>query len=396
MSPSPSTWARLVRRLAVIALIILALATLGLLALALFPGRVEPMAWHPPLPPPLVGPLAANQSLAEGAPALLGTPGPEAFAIGPDRAIVTGTLAGEIIRFRPPLTAGAADLDPGHRLATWARQPATTRPPLDREVVLQLPGGRPLGMAFAADGLLIVADARLGLLEVDLGASSWRVLVDRDQEGPFGFVDDVAIGPDGVIYFTDASRKWDIDTYLISILELPGDGRVYAWHPRENRLERLADGLQFANGVALTADTSALLVTETATYRVVRIALTGPERGRVSTVAENLPGYPDNIRVDDEGMAWVAMASTRKGLADRLHPHPALKRLVCRLPQFLWRAPAGHGLVLRLDPATGTILESLHDPTGRVASHISTAHPLPQALLIGSYERNRVVVVARE
>ena len=68
-------------------------------------------------------------------------------------------------------------------------------------------GGRPLGMDFAPAGDLIVADAVKGLLSVSRdGAVS--VLATGEGGVPFRFTNDVDVGPDGVIYFSDASSKY--------------------------------------------------------------------------------------------------------------------------------------------------------------------------------------------
>lgn len=380
----------------------------GLALMAWMPGRVRPRAWTPAPTPTFAGALAIDEALAVGPRLDPGGPGPEAFAIGRDGAIYAGLLDGRIVRFlpaatTPPAGAGGLEDEPPQQPGTQADAEAAAAALLTAieagaapivETVIDLPGGRPLGMAFHPDGGLVVADAWLGLVEVDVAAGTWRVLVAGDDEGRFGFADDLAIGSDGTIYFTDATRKWNLETYPISLLELTGDGRVYAWHPDEGRLERLADGLQFANGIALTPDESALLVTETGAYRLVRIDLSAGERGKLSVLADNLPGYPDNIRVDSKGSAWIAMASLRKPIADRLHPYPALKRIICRLPQFMWPAPTNYGLVLRVDATTGAVQDALHDPTGEHAPLISTAHPLADAwLLLGSFKRGHIAAV---
>ena len=75
------------------------------------------------------------------------------------------------------------------------------------------------------------------------------------------------------------------------------------------------DGLRFANGVALAADESYVAVAETGGRTVVRRWLTGPRAGEVDRLAEDLPGYPDNIARGSDGLIWVTLASPRAAAA---------------------------------------------------------------------------------
>jgi strictosidine synthase len=50
-------------------------------------------------------------------------------------------------------------------------------------------------------------------------------------------------------------------------------------------------------------------------------------------------------------------------LLDRLHPHPALKKALLRLPGFLRPGPKAYGFVLGLDES-GRIVHNLQDPPG--------------------------------
>ena len=64
-------------------------------------------------------------------------------------------------------------------------------------------GGRPLGLKFDSNGNLIVADAFQGLLIDTAGQIS--VLTTGYGGLPFLLTDDLDIGSDGTIYFSDAS-----------------------------------------------------------------------------------------------------------------------------------------------------------------------------------------------
>ena len=94
----------------------------------------------------------------------------------------------------------------------------------------------------------------------------------------------------------------------------------------------LAD-LHFPNGVALTADQSALLFAETGAYRLSRLEISGPAAGSHETLADNLPGLPDNLSRQVGGRFWLAMVNPRDRALDRLGTAPL------RLRRALWRTP---------------------------------------------------------
>jgi sugar lactone lactonase YvrE len=134
----------------------------------------------------------------------------------------------------------------------------------------------------------------------------------------------------------------------------------------------LLRGLSFANGLALSADESYLLVAETGRYRLTRLWLTGDKRNLSEVFLENLPGFPDNIERTERGTWWVALYSVRKTLLDRLHPYPLLKDRLTSLPEWLRPRPQPYGAVFEVDD-TGHVLRTMQDPTGRRFRDLSSA-----------------------
>src|SRR5690606_28119719 len=132
--------------------------------------------------------------------------------------------------------------------------------------------------------------------------------------------------------------------------------------------ETLLKDLYFANGVAVSEDEDYVLINEGWTYRVLRYWLTGPRAGQGDTFSENLPGSPAGTSpgrhpVTGEPLYWVALATPRNNLVDRIHLYPWLKKLIMSLPAALQPKPVHYGLVLALN-AEGEIIKSLHDPEG--------------------------------
>ena len=342
-------------------LILLLAAALGVAALALVPGRIDPAAWHPPEAPPLTGAWAPNERLREADLLAKGRIyGPEDVAVDGDGRVYGGTQDGLILRV---LGDGTVELF------------AET-------------GGRPLGLHFDAAGNLIVADAWRGLLSVS-PAGEITVLATEADGLPFGFTDDLDIARDGIIYFSDASSRFGQDEYLLDLLETRPHGRLLAYDPATGNTRTLLDGLYFANGVALSASEDFVLVNETWAYRIQRYWLRGPRAGTAEVFVENLPGFPDGISGNRAGRFWVAFPTPRLPSVDRAHPRPWMKRLISRLPDFLKPAPIEYGFVVALDE-NGRVLASYHDPDGSHLKEITSAEEHEGKLYLGTLHNDRI------
>ncbi len=342
------------------------LAGLAAVALAMVvwiaaPSPIDPVAYQPPAPPEMTGVLAANDLLRRAERLALGkVRGPEDVAMDAAGRIYGGTEDGRVVR---------VTLEDGkERVETFART-----------------GGRPLGLHFDAAGNLLVADGRKGLLSIDPQGRITSLATEADGV-PFGFTDDVKIAADGVIYFTDASSRFGVGEHLYDLLEARPHGRLLAYDPTSptSRTTRvLLRDLYFANGVALSRDESFILIAETYRCRIRRLWLRGPRKGTTDVFADNLPGYPDGVGADGRGTFWVAMFTVRNPTAERLQPRPWAKRLLAKLPSFLWPKPEPYGLVLAFDEQ-GRLLRSLHDPGGRHVSPVTSVQPEGGVLYLGT------------
>ena len=166
-------------------------------------------------------------------------------------------------------------------------------------------GGRPLGLKFDFNGNLIVADAFQGLLSIDT-AGQITVLTTGFGGLPFMLTDDLDIGSDGTIYFSDASSV----NYLGNHTNDWGqpNGRLLSYNPNTDSTNLLLDNLYFANGVALSQDESYLLVNESAVNHVRRYWLTGPNTGQTDVFSNlnQFQGLPDNVTHNGDSLFWVA------------------------------------------------------------------------------------------
>ena len=265
----------------------------------------------------------------------VGGTGPEDVAVRADGTVYTGVRDGRILRLAP---SGSVD-------------------------TVADTGGRPLGIEVHPDGDLVVCDAYRGLLRVDPSTGAISVLVDEVDGEPMLLCDNAAVAGDGTIYFSDSSRRFTLAHWRADLMEHSGTGRLLRRDP-SGRVEVLLSGLQFANGVALAADGSFVAVAETGAYRVTRLWLTGPRAGQTDTLADNLPGFPDNLSTGSNGLLWIAIPSPRNPLLDWAHARPPwVLRSIWGLPQGLQPPPEHTTWVMAVD-SDGRVVRDLQGRHG--------------------------------
>ncbi|KAL6520004.1 Strictosidine synthase [Orobanche hederae] len=174
-------------------------------------------------------------------------------------------------------------------------------------------GGRPLGIVHGLHAEVIVADADKGLLNISRDGVI-ELLTDEAEGLKFKLTDAVDIGPDGTLYFTDASFKYNFKEYIMDFLE----------------------DLYFANGVAVSADQIFLIFCETAMRRCKKYYIQGPRKGSIEMFTENLPGLPDNIRYDGEGQYWIAL-STDAYSWELLQRYPFVRKVIAIVERYIGR-----------------------------------------------------------
>lgn len=348
-------------------IVLLALAGAAAGYVFLWPVPIDPVAWTPGPDPGLTGPYAKNETLKLrrlGA----GGKGPEDVELGPDGLIYAGLEDGRIVRF-----------------------PRSGRP----IEVFASTGGRPLGLRFDGFGNLIVADAEKGLLTVGRDGGVER-LVDALDGQPIGFVNNLDIAPDSTIYFTASSMRHGLDDGLNEALEGRATGRLFRFNPATRETRLLAEGLRFANGVALAPDASFAVVAETFGYRLTRVWLSGPKAGTSEPLLEHLPGFPDNVSYDaGAGLFWVAMVAPRVSELDAAAGDPDYRRILYRLVQLPFLAPPapqGFGWVIAVD-AAGTVVHNLQTHESGYAS-VTGVKRFGDELYLGSITMDQVGIAA--
>lgn len=261
-------------------------------------SSIAPVRWTPP---PVVPPKDKRAISVTVVP--MPGEGPEDTLLDAEGNIFTGLLDGRILRI-------SAD-------TKTITEIANTR-------------GRPLGLEWLPDGKVLVCDAGRGLLRLDVETGELETLAAEFGGVPMKFCNNAAVAADGTIYFTDSSTRFSVDEWMADLLEHSATGRLFR-RTTDGKLTKLADGLAFPNGVALSADGNTLFFVETAGYRLLRLDLT--IEGAKPELVVMLPGLPDNISTGSDGLIWVAIGSPRNTLLDfLLDKPPVLRKIVWALP----------------------------------------------------------------
>ncbi len=169
----------------------------------------------------------------------------------------------------------------------------------------------PNGMFDGGNNTLLVCDqgsfeqpARIARL--DLATCAVETVIDSYRDMPLSSPNDVVVGPDGVIWFTDPSYG-----HLQGFRPEPALGDfVHRYDPRSGVHSIAADGFDKPNGIAISPDGSVLYVTDSgAPHHIEAFDVTGTHlRGRrLFTVI--YPGHPDGLKVDRNGFVYASAGS---------------------------------------------------------------------------------------
>lgn len=142
--------------------------------------------------------------------------------------------------------------------------------------------GRPNGLALDRNGIIWTAESDYpSLLKVSMNGDA-EVFVDNYGGEPFRFPNDLAFGPDGLLYMTDSGIRFkdsekdgkisdDYATY-------PYKGRVFAIDTATKEMQLIDDDIKFTNGIAFGPD-GCLYVNETRTGNIYRYEKAGGRFG---------------------------------------------------------------------------------------------------------------------
>jgi len=297
--------------------------------------------------------------------------GPEDVALDADDNLYCGTRDGHIIRIAAPDYKEVS--------------------------VLANTGGRPLGLTFDSEQRIVTCISGMGLVRVTLDGKvelladqTERSLVSVQDDTTIRMADDLDIGPDGTIYFTDATRRFDIENWGLDLLEGRPNGRLLSFDPKSRKTRTICDYLVFPNGVCLAHDRRHLLVASTWACSILIFDLQNLSDGPRIFI-RGLPGYPDNINRSSDGGYWISLAGMRNPVIDEAMRIPGTRRrMTRRVPPTNWLfGNLNIGGVLKADGA-GRIVDALWDkPDGPLYMITSTCEHKGM-LYLGGTTNNKI------
>jgi ribose transport system permease protein len=259
-------------------------------------------------------------------------------------------------------------------------------------------GGRPLGMALDRDENLLVCVAGMGVYGVRPDRTVFKVTDETNRtwyrfkdDSRLWLADDLDVAPDGKVYFSDATTRYDLSDWALDGFEGRGNGRLVCHDPATGKTQTVLSNLAFPNGICISHDGRAVLWVSTWLCRIYRYWIAGEKAGTLELLADNLPGYPDNINRASDGKYWLALVGLRSPVYDLAMADPAFRmRMVKQIPPDEWLCPGiNFGCVVKFDD-DGKVQESLWDPGGISHPTITSMREHKGYLYIGGLENNRI------
>jgi ribose transport system permease protein len=259
-------------------------------------------------------------------------------------------------------------------------------------------GGQPLGMAFDRNDNLYVCIGGMGLYRITPDRKiekatdeTNRSIYSVNDDSRLRLADDLDIADDGRIFFSEATVRYEMHEWPVDGLEARGNGRIICYDPKTNTTRTVLRGLKFPNGIAIASDGQSILFAETFGCSIKRYWFDGPKTGKVETVLDNLPGYPDNINLASDGNYWLAVVGMRSPALDLAWKMPGFrKRMGKRVPIDEWLFPnINTGCVIKFNER-GEILDALWDLRGENHPMITSMREHRGYLYLGGIANNRI------
>lgn len=187
-----------------------------------------------------------------------------------------------------------------------------------KEVVART--GRPNGLAIDREGGIWVAESypNPSIIMIDIDNDPVIFLTECKGE-PFLFPNDLCFGPDGKLYMTDSGAPYDDwapnDKLREDWMDVDFNGRVYRVDIESKRIDVIANGIKFTNGIAFGPDLC-LYYNETITgniYKSKTDEITNDSSFKLfSSVLPQMPPSkdfrgPDGMAFGEDGLLYCAM-----------------------------------------------------------------------------------------
>jgi len=298
--------------------------------------------------------------------------GPEDVIVDRQGNIYGGTRTGEIVRIAP---------DDFNKVEKFARI-----------------GGRPLGMAFDRDDNLICCVGGMGVYGVRPNGEVYKVTTETNRtwtriqdDSRLRLPDDLDIAPDGKIYFSEATIRFEMENFILDHVEGRKNGRMICHDPATGKTRTIIPDLSFPNGVCVAHDGQSIFFAQSVESRIMRYWIAGPQEGKLEVFIPNLPFYPDNINRGSKGYYWLASSGVRTPIFDMAMEMPEFRtRMVKRIPpdEWLWPNINLGGVVKFTDQ--GEIVEAYWDHSGKHEPMVTSMREHKGYLYLGGLFNNRI------
>ena len=204
---------------------------------------------------------------------------------------------------------------PANRIHKWTKAKGASLflHPAGRAVTagFREPGAN--GLKPGGSNVILLADqGNRGIARLDLKTKAKTLLAQRFAGKRFNSPNDLVVGPDGSIWFTDP--PYGLEGMDASPLKEQSANGVYRLAPG-GRITLVVSELRFPNGIAFSPDGRTLYVSNSDPSRAVILAFDVASNGALSRrrifsdmtplAAKGLPGLPDGIAVDERGNLWA-------------------------------------------------------------------------------------------
>jgi len=227
---------------------------------------------------------------------------PECILAEPDGTLWSADARGGVMR----IAADGSQAFIGQR----ADRGFSTRDSSDsRSLEVQLTQGTlPNGLAFAANGDILISNFGTDRLEVMTRSGDTRTLHDTIDGLPIGKVNFVLRDSKGRVWLTVSTR---VNPWTQAAASRVRDGYIAV--VEHGRLRVVADGFYFTNEVRLDAREEWLYVVESTGPRITRMRLDESDPSEVRLIdreifgPSHLGGMPDGIAFDAHGNLWCTL-----------------------------------------------------------------------------------------
>ncbi|WP_206597606.1 SMP-30/gluconolactonase/LRE family protein, partial [Pantoea dispersa] len=150
----------------------------------------------------------------------------------------------------------------------------------------------------------------------------WYKLTDASR---LRMADDLDIAPDGKIYFSDCTTRYEMTTNTLDILEGRPNGRVVCYDPATKTTRTVINHFYFPNGICVSHDGKSILIASTSLCKVFRHWIDGPNKGKTEVLMDELPVTPDNINRASDVTYWLAVVGIRTPTFDLAARKPGFR-----------------------------------------------------------------------